>query len=374
MLPIGFPLSAVSAKGGYNIAKQVYRILSDKFAYGGAFVSSGSVKEISALIDEMLKLFVLKMRKSITPAYVNVSGRVIDKKVLSAGRISMGINPDDLKPIAGNEVQGVTAGEAGILTKFQDMIDKSTVSDQFTGQSGPAGTTATEVSIMQQQAKLTLGLTVAACSLLEKKLGYLRLYNILQNWFEPTGTRVDGVEEARQLVNTYRKTTRNNAPIEGEGPGERSVVLQEGNPPSPESIRLEERAAEEQKGYPVRKIYINPKALQDAQLTWYVVIVAKERESSPFFKMMFKEMLNDMVQIMQFGSVPNREGLEEEFARVWGKPRNKLFATTQMSPDMAGVSGLGNGAKPKGRANTAGMPAMAPGALSGGGMGGGGEV
>ena len=325
MLPIGFPLSAVSPKGGYNVAKQVYRMLSDKFAYGGAFVSSGSVKEISALIDEMLKLFILKTRKSITPAYVNVSGRVIDKKVLSPGRISMGINPDDLKPITTNEVQGVTAGEAGILAKFQDMLDKSTVSDQFTGQQGPSGTTATEASLLQRQAQLTLGLTVSVCSLLEKKLAYLRLYNILDNWFEPTDTKVDDVEEARKLISDYRKTTRTDASIEGEGFGERSIVLQEGELPSPKSIRMMERGEEDQKGYPVRKIFINPKELKNANLYWYIIVTAKEKESSPFFKAMFKEMLIDIQSMMNFGSMPNKEGLEEEFARVWGKSRYKLF-------------------------------------------------
>ena len=175
-------------------------MIHDKFAYGKSFVSSGSIQHISALIDEMLKLFVLKTRKSIMPAYVNTSGRAIDKKVLMPGRISMGIDAGSLQPIAGNEVQGVTAGEANFLTMMRDLIDKSTVSEQFTGQQGKSGTTATEVMTLQQQAQLTLGLTVAACALLEKKLGYLRLFNILENWFEPVGENVEVVGEARSLV------------------------------------------------------------------------------------------------------------------------------------------------------------------------------
>ena len=190
MLPIGYPLSWVTPRGKYNIAKQVFRIINDKFAYGKGFVSSGSIQHISALIDEMLRLFVLKTRKSIMPAYVNTSGRVIDRRVLSPGRISMGIDPGSLQPIAGNEVQGVTAGEANFLTMMKDLIDKSTVSDQFQGQAGKSGTTATEVMTLQQQAQLTLGLTIAACALLEKKLGYLRLFNILANWFKPVGQSV----------------------------------------------------------------------------------------------------------------------------------------------------------------------------------------
>ena len=276
MLPIGFPLSAVSPLGKYNIGKQVYRVLSDKFAYGGAFVASGSVKEISGILDEMLRLFVLKGRKSFTPAYVNTSGRVIDKKVLSPGRISMGIDPNALVPIAGNEVQGVTAGEAAVFQRMQDLIDKSTVSDTFTGQQSKSGTTATEVLQLQQQARLTLGLTVAACVLLEKKLAWLRLYNILQNWFEPVDTKVRDIEGARKLLNSYRKVTRTNANIEGEGPGERSVVLQDEDLPDAETIRGYENRLEKEKGVPVRKIFIQPSGLKAAGVFWYIVVSSKE--------------------------------------------------------------------------------------------------
>lgn len=366
MLPIGFPLSAVSAGGGYNIAKQVYRIFNDKFAYGGSFVGSGSVKEISALIDEMLKLFVLKTRKSITPAYVNTSGRVIDRKVLSPGRISMGLDVQSLVPITGNEVQGITAGESNFLEKMQGLIDKSTVSEQFTGQQGPSGTTATEVNLLQQQAQLTLGLTVAACMFLEKKLAWLRLNNILANWFEPVGNRVAEIEGARALVNDYRKVTRTNANISGEGPGERSIVVSEDELPSPEVIRKIEHREEEEKGVPVRKIYINPKELRNAKLHWYIVVNSTQRESSPLFKAMFREMLNDLIALTQIGSVPNREGVEEEFAKVWGKPRSKLFASQTVDPAMAGVSAAGGGQQPKPvQAAGGGMPA---GGLSGGGL------
>lgn len=366
MLPIGFPLSAVSAGGAYNIAKQCYRVFNDKFAYGGSFVSSGSVKELSALIDEMLKLFVLKTRKSITPAYVNTSGRVIDKKVLMPGRISMGLDAQSLVPIAGNEVQGVTAGEANFLMRMQELVDKSTVSDQFTGQQGPAGTTATEASILQQQAQLTLGLTVAACMFLEKKLAWLRLHNILANWFEPNGSRVMEIEGARkELTSTYRKTTRTNANIPGEGPGERSVILEEGSGDmDPEIIRAIERREEEEKGVPVRKIYIDPKALCQAKVYWYIVVNSRQRESSPLFKSMFREMINDLIALTQIGSIPNKDGIEEEFAQVWGKPRSKLFQSASMNPALAGVSGAGNApgqSSPAQAPNMGGAPMVAGG-------------
>lgn len=342
MLPIGFPLSAVSPDGKYNIAKQVFRVLNDKFAYGGSFVSSGSVKEVSKLIDEMLRLFVLKTRKSFTPAYVNTSGRVIDRKVLSPGRISMGFDPSALTPIASTETQGVTSGELGVLREMQNIINLSTVSEQFTGKQGKTQQTATEVVALQRQARLTLGLTIAVCALLEKKLAYLRLWNILENWFDPIGQRVSGANDARKLINVFRRTNRETN-IEGEGLGERMVIPMEDELPSSEVIRAFERQEEDKSGKPVRRIFINREGLKRAKITWYIVINPKERESSPFFKLMFKEMLADMISLMQFGSVPNRSGLEEEFANIWGKPRSKLFKEgSAISPDLAGVSAADN--------------------------------
>lgn len=357
MLPIGFPLSAVSPRGGYNIAKQVYRVLSDKFAYGGSFCASGSVQQLSNLIDEMLKLMVLKTRKSFTPAYVNTSGRVIDRKVLSPGRISMGIDPDSLKAIAGGENQGVTSGETAVLRTMQDLVDKSTVSDQFTGQQGPAGTTATEVSVMQQQARLTLGLTVAACMLLEKKLAYLRLWNILEHYFEPTGETVVTDEDGKpKMANTYRTVSRRGANIKGAGKGQRSVVITDGERPTSRQIKKEELEMEAITNSPYRKLYVNRNDLKDAKLTWYMVINAKERESSPFYKNEFRTLLNDITGMVQFGSVPNKETLEEEFAKVHGKSKSSYFSAPQGQLPGGTPSPMGMGGAMQGMANTAGMP------------------
>lgn len=354
MLPCGFPLSAVSPMGNYNITKQVFRVINHKFAYGKSFVSSGAVKEISALIDEMLKLFVLKTRKSFSRPYVNTSGKVIPKKVLSPGRISMGIPADALQPI-GEEGQGVTSNEFGVLKELQDRIDKSTVSNQFTGQQGNAGTTATEVVELQRQAKLTLGLTIAACALLEKKLAYLRLWNILANWFNAVDTKVVTINDVRMELKQYRNTHRETT-IEGVGLGERQIIPTDQALPSPRVVRDIELQHEKEKGFPIQKIFINPEELATAKIRWYIVVTPKEKETSAFYKLLFREELTDMQTLMTFGSVPNKDGLEEEFSRVYKRDRSKLFSKQQppqqpIDPSMGGVGG--------GMPNVKGVPRMA---------------
>ena len=351
MLPIGFPLSAVTPDGKYNIQKQVFRVLSMKFAYGKSFVGAGAVKEVSALIDEMLKLFVLKTRKSFSPPYVNSSGKVISRRVLSPGRISMGFAADALQKI-GEEGQGVTSSEFSVLKELQDQVDKSTISPQFQGQQGQRQQTATETLELQRQAKLTLGLTIASCTLLEKKLTYLRLWNILENWMNPIDKRIITVNDVREEINSFRGTNRETN-LEGEGLGERQVVVTDGEIPSSRTIRALERDEEELTGTPVRKIFLQPKGLKAAKVTWYVTVSSKEKESNAFFKLLFREQLNDMLTLMQLGSVPNLEGLEDQFARTWDGNRKKLFSkSAPAAPEGTDPSAI------QGRANGAGTPAL----------------
>lgn len=370
MLPIGFPLSAVSPRGKYNIAKQVFRTINAQFAYGKSFVSSGAVKEIAALIDEMLKLFVLKTRKSYQPPYINTSGKVIPKKVLSAGRISMGIPPDALQAI-GNEGNGVTNSEYQVLEKLQELADRSTISQQFAGQQGKAGTTATEVVEMKEQAKRVLGLTIAACSLLEKKLAYLRLYNILANWFEPIGDEVVQIGDVRkEIIPKFRKL-ETSANLRFFGKGERQITVTDQPIPDDKTIRKEEIRMWREKGYPVQKFYISSEGLKEAELKWYIVINPKEKENSAFYKMLFREEINDLMLLAQFGSKPNLDGLENKFAMVYQESKDRFFQKT-ITPDMAGIGGGapgqpaspgspvdangGSAKKMVGRPNMAGMP------------------
>jgi hypothetical protein len=267
----------------------------------------------------------------------------------------MGIAPDALQPI-GNEGQGVTSSEYQILKELQDEIDKSTVSNQFAGQQGHAGTTATEVVELQRQSKLVLGLTIAACGLLEKKLAYLRLWNILENWFNPVDTKVIQIGDARKEIKQFRNT-HTSTNIDGAGLGERYVIPTDQGLPGAEEIRALEIQMEKEKGFPIRRTYIDPEALKTAKLRWYVVINPREKETSAFYKLLFREELADMQTLMAFGSVPNRDGLEEKFSMTYQENRNKLFSKQEVAPAMAGVGGEA-GAAP-GRPNIPGMPTKA---------------
>lgn len=333
MLPPGFPLSAATPAGRYNLTKQVLYVINAQFAYGKSFVSSGAVFELSRSLDNMLRLFDLKTRKSITPPYVNTTNRVIPARVLNPGNITMGIPPNALQAI-GQESQGVTSSEYQIFKELQDEIEKSTISNIFQGQSAKSGATATEIIEVQRQAKLTLGLIVAACTLLEIKIGYLRLWNILGNWLEPIGSYPDGSKRYRNVVR------RRN--IDKKGEGDVKIIPIDGELPSPDAIRMLSLSEEATYGYPVRRMYLSPKIVREAEIHWYVRVEPKEDASSSYFKLMFREMLGDALSLMQVGAKINVEGLTDEFGKVYGIDKAKVFGGSEIPiiPDdaMAGAS------------------------------------
>lgn len=347
MLPIGFPLSAISPNGGYTITKQVLKPI-DNFAYGRGFIQS--VEKTSDILDEMLRLMVLKTRKSFMPAYINTSKRVISARVLQPGNIAMGIAADALKQI-GDQSEGVTASEFAVIKELSERIDRQTVSAQFTGQQGKSGTTATEVMELQRQAKATLGLIVFAAAMLEKKCAYLRLYNILENWYKP----IQKIVLSKQPQ--YRISSRE-VNIPGEGMGERQIIPTSGEIPDPAAIRAMEINEEALRGFPVKKIFMNPDEMRKNVREWYIVINPREKDTTMTDKLMFREMLTDLSNISIItGNRPNPDIIEDEFARVFQKDRSKIFMkASNVNPNTPPPTIDPNAGG--GRANVGGIPAM----------------
>lgn len=359
MLPIGFPLSVVSPGGKINIAKQILYPINPQFAYGKSFVSSGDVYELSKVLDEMLRLFVLKTRKSITPPYINVSGKIISRRVLAPGTISQGIPPNALQPI-GTESQGVTAGEYQIYQEILRSIEGSTVGPTFQGQAAKSGTTATEVIEVQRQARLSLGIIISACTLLEQKLTYVRLPIIIANYFEPIGEVMgeDGV-----AVKKYQAVSRE-TDIENSGKGTRMIIPTDGPLPNKDAIRALEIQDEIESGYPSQRIYLSPKNLRAVEITWRVIVMPKEKESSAYEKLMFRETLNDAMGLIKLGSKPNTSGLEGQFAKVYGVDRNSFFASTSDMQQPMDAAKMVEQAKAGGGANPGGVPTLSQGMTS----------
>jgi len=339
MLPMGFPLSAITPSGMFNIEKQILQTINPFFAYGRSFIAK--TEQLAKLLDEMIKLLVIKTRKSIHPPYANISGRVISEKSLMPGVISMGIDPNALVPI-GNEGQGLNTSEYQMLKILTEAIDNITVSPQMQGMQGKTGQTAYEVEVLKQQAQKTIALFIFAASLLEKKVTWLRANYVLANYFEPTGTKVD--ELRNELANVFRTTTKD-VTIKNRGKGVRKIIPTDntegitsesifneeeytGTPmPTVEGVR---RKTRKELGLdPIQIIYLDVNILRNAKYVFFTEVIAKPKDTSNNAKLMFREELRDIQALMSMGSMPNVQELETEYALIWNKRKEKLFGKPQ---------------------------------------------
>lgn len=316
MTPIGLPLPW--GYEDYNLVQQNLEPIHIKFAYGKSLVAR--IRNKVALYDEMMRLAILKTQKSFMPPYVNISGRVLSNRVLMPGKISHGIQPNTLVPINAEEAKGITNAELAMITQIEESINSETTSPTFQGQRARGDPTATEIIELQRQAKMILGLTVFSVSMLEWKLEWLRLQNLLANWFNPQDEEVD---EARNLIrNKYRQVSVER-PIEGEGIGQRIVIPTKEIPSSQAIFQAEESLSQEQ-GLPIRLIFINPEEVTSSKLCWQIVIRPKEKRTSEVDKLMFRAFLQDILPLQ-----PSMGYIRERAASVWGEDPQKLFPPEQ---------------------------------------------
>lgn len=354
MLPVGFPLSAITPGGEYNVEKQVLQVINPFFTYGRSFVVK--TQQLSDLLDELIRLLILKTRKSIHPPYANISGKVISERSLMPGAITMNIDPGALVPI-GQEGQGATASEYQMLNILKQQIDSITVSPQVAGQQGKSGTTAYEVQLLQQQAQKMISLVVFACSQLEKKATWLRLNYVLERYFEPTGTRVDEIRG--ELINNYRITSKKTT-LGDRGMGVRKIIPIESNAEgmTPEDVyNMEEyhgidnnmtetgkmpMSRTDMGMEPVEHIFLDLSILRNSKYIFYIEVEAKPKDTSTNAKLMFREELRDIQGMMQMGSRPNVEELENTYALIWNRRKEKLFSKPAPLPSPEVPSGGAN--------------------------------
>ena len=313
---------------GYNITQQGLEPITATFVYHKSLVSR--LKANTAILDEMLRLSVLKTKKSFSPPRFNLSGRVLSSNVFMPEVITNGINPNQVPLADEKEAQGVTNSEMAMIKQLQETNDFNSVSPSFQGQQTQGQTTATEVLQMQRQSKLALGLVVNMCALLEWKLSWLRLFNILENWFDPIDTEVD---EVRQVLKDKYRVVNRKTIIEGEGQGRMMIIPSKENRTGQE-IYNEEEEVKKRTGSPIRIISINPQELKSVRNEWQIVIRPREKKTSELSKLMNREMLNDLTIFIQSGLV-NMGYLQEQVAEVWEKDPEKLFNRGQGQGMMA---------------------------------------
>ncbi len=186
---------------------------------------------------------------------------------------------------------------------------------------------------MKNQAELMMVLTVFAAQMLETKLGTLRLFNILENFFDPIDATLD--ETKNKVIKKYRSINMDKV-IPGQGPGQ-SIVEVSDQPANKNEIQNRVNRIKLDTGKPTTITILNPDLVKSINYAYFVSVLPKPKKNSDLTKVLFNEML---VQAKNnFPGATNDDYLSERFAIVWGEDPTKMFKKGQAATPPGGNPG-----------------------------------
>lgn len=339
MLPPDMPLpwewTAEGDEGkAYSITKVVLEPISPFFVYGKSLMSK--VRIHAEVLDEMLRMLVHKTKQSIKPPVGNMTGMTLSGRLFDPGVIWDGVNPDKLKSLITHS--GVTPSEFQMYGLIQKTVDSLTVNPTFQGQNTrESGTTATEVLEMQRQAQLNLGFVMFAVRLLDEKMNYLRLQNVLENWTKPLDTElfteIDAVtkQEKQGLRNKYREVSVNNAQLRDRiGTAKIKFIDDVPDAATRRKVSYELLTEERRSKKSEEKMFISLPLLRRVKWSWKVRSNPSERESNDLKRVMFGEEYMQALNFFGPQSI-NQESYKKKFAQVWGRKFEDVFVPSNFA-------------------------------------------
>lgn len=332
MLPVGFPLTYVSPSGDYPIAKGDVEPISKFFAYSKSIPCKTKVDQ--QVLDEMLRLMILKTQQSFKPPYANNTNRILSRDIFLPGNVINGIDPTKIGTII--DAKGVTQSEFAFFEMMKRLVDEKTVSPAFGGDATRRSQTATEVNELKKQQMMKLGQTIAGVINLERQLAWLRIYNIIQNWTKQIDTKVD---EVRGRLEDVYQTFEIESTDDGKNTRKVIEFSPEGANLDTYQVQAEEDMMGVDKPYEVRKTYINPDVLRSVKYTWYVTINPTEKNSGELQRVLFTQNIQDAANIFGVETL-NMEYLKERFAELAKEDYDKFFLQqTEQQPVPGQVPG-----------------------------------
>lgn len=327
MLPVGFPLTAISPSGEYTIAKGDVEPIPF-CAYSKSIPAKTKVDQ--QIFDEFLKTVVLKFQQSAQPPMANNTKVALSKNIFMAGTIHNDVDPSKLQPIIPGG--GLTDGELRAFDIIKGIIDSKSVSPIFSGETSAGSQTATEIMELKKQSMMKLGLLIWGVMSLERQLAWLRLQNILCHWTKPIDSKID--EVTGQLTEKFR-TISVETTLETGRKGRKIIAMdpQMTDMMTPEHIKAEEEFLSEQ--LPTRKVYMNPKALAQLKATYFITINPTEKNTSELRRVLFEQNLK--TAMMLWPQDLNQEYAKERFAVLAGEDPDKFF--NKVNPAMESLAG-----------------------------------
>lgn len=341
MLPACFPMPW--GHGEYSITQGHLEPISAFFAYSKSIPDKTKLDQ--EVIDEMLRLMVLKNQKSYAAPIANYSANILTKDMFLPGKIINGLEKGEVEVLGGNpNLYSVQPAEFQMFQLMKSEIDSKSVSPILSGQGLPGKVSATQYASMVQQAKVQLGVMIFGFMNLHLRLDYLRLQILLDNYTQQTREKVNEVNQ--RLEKIFSTISVSGRQIGDRGVGTKHIQFTETPKTGPELYDMEEGITRDKTGKPISKnppkevtkyTQIKPSTLRAMRYKWYCDVKVNEKDTSLAAKISFEDRLVKAAQLFGVQSI-NWEWAKQE----WGVKNdiNPDYFFAQNTPQMP-AGGIG---------------------------------
>lgn len=245
----------------YPFDKFGYELINDHFFYYKSLAFK--LQHDAEIVNTLYQMVIDGTYLAIFKPMVNVGGEIIASDVIVPGAVTTLSSPDaDLRAI--NVGSDLKSG-LETLSVVEKSINESSQEPLQQGQEAPGGSTAYEISRLEQNANTVLGLFLQMISKHVRDFGKLRMGDIIQYLTMPEVSDITGEPEL-----TYRtfflKGTDRNKKIEFKGGQETDY-----NKESYLKASYEVKTEEQQKGMEISKV--NPTLFRELK---YMVTVSPD--------------------------------------------------------------------------------------------------
>jgi len=324
MLPVGFPLEYLVGEIEYPISKGDAEPIPF-FAYSRSVPAKNKFNQ--AAMDEFFKSILLKQRKSYNPPMANNTGQMLSKRIFYPAEIIDNIDTQKLQPIG--DTSGISRSDLEAMQLIKSIIDESSISAIFQGDTPAGDPTARQVVEQKQQSLMRLGMLILGVINLEKQMAWKRLFNILRNWSQPDQVVFEKADGKLSTRLQYRTETMDAEFDDGEK-GQRIIQFLNEELPASEQIMAEEEILTQRRGVPIRKVYLNAEELQSLKWRWFIEITPTEKDTSELRAAVFSD---DLIKAMQIWGPQSINPAYSQ--KVWARQRNlnpEKFFNTQPDP------------------------------------------
>ena len=354
MLPIDYPLTAISPTGDIPFAQGKFEPISD-FAYSKSQPSKTKIDQ--EVLDETTKLMISKARQSFKPPMGSKGKKVYSPNIFNAGKITNDIGEGELFPLLPNFASGVSASDFSFYKMIKESIDEKSTSANFAGQdSQDPNQTATETIEMKNQQMMNLGLYMDGLVNLERRMTWNRIYTILSKWTLKQDTGIDGIKQG--IFDGY-KSFAVSTNLENGQKG--TKIFRMTDPHKRPHIRDHEQEEEDlskMHGHQVRVVYLAPEILREIKFKWFIVINPSPKSNDKLSQALFISNLTQAMQLFGPQSI-NMDYAKQRFSTIIKEDYNKFFVKASVQQMLQQQNGQQNGQNGAPGANVQ-TPAMKP--------------